>query len=118
MLPKKVDWFTLAQCDYFAVECLVQTLERPAMTTVTPLRESIFRRKLTYDAKWKETFEIVCRSYKSLAPSFLITYDNFGGYRLLYQEKDTLHPPNLFKRNPVGFVVPFKEGETTILSVT
>ena len=117
MLPKKVDWFTLAQCDYFAVESLVQTLERPAMTTVTPLRESIFRRKLTCDAKWKETFEIVCRSYNNLAPSFLITYDNFGGYRLLYQGKDTLHPPNLFKRNPVGFVVPFKEGETTNLSV-
>ena len=108
MLPKKADWFALAQCDYFAVESLVQKLERPAMTTVTPLGESIFKRKLNSDTKWKETSEIVCGSYNNLAPSFLITYDNFGGYRLLYQGKATLHSPVLFKRNPVGFVVLLK----------
>ena len=42
MLPKNVNWSILAQCDFFAVEKMVQTADRPAMKTIEPLRESIF----------------------------------------------------------------------------
>ena len=79
MLPKKLEWSVLAQCDYFAVEKFVQTTDRPAMTPIQPLRESIFLRKIKSDLKWKETFETLCQSYKDLAPTFAIEHDNFGG---------------------------------------
>ena len=63
MLPKKADWFALAQCEYFAVESLVQKLERPAMATVTPLGESISKRKLNSNTKWRETCGIANISF-------------------------------------------------------
>ena len=46
MLPKKLEWSVLAQCDYFAVEKFVQTPDRPAMTPIQPLRECILLRKI------------------------------------------------------------------------
>ena len=117
MLPKKLEWSVLAQCDYFAVEKFVQTPDRPAMTPIQPLRECIFLRKIKSDLKWKETFEILCQSYKDLAPTFAIEHDNFGGYRLVYRGKSVVHPPEIFKRKPSGFVAPVPFGAMTNLSV-
>ena len=68
MIPKRVDWSVLAQCNFFAVEKFVQTTDRPAMRTVAPLSEANLLRKLKRDKKWKETFEIVFSAYKSLHP--------------------------------------------------
>ena len=45
MLPKDVDWYIAAQCDFFAVEKMVQTPDRVAMRTVEPLREAVFQKK-------------------------------------------------------------------------
>ena len=117
MLPKKLEWSVLAQCDYFAVEKFVQTPDRPAMTPIQPLRECIFLRKIKSDLKWKETLEIMCQSYKDLAPTFAIEHDNFGGYRIVYRGKSVIHPPEIFKRKPSGFVAPVPFGAVTNLSV-
>ena len=56
MLPKNIDSYTVAQCDFFAVESLVQTSERPAMRTIEPMNAVIFQRKLSRDIKWRENF--------------------------------------------------------------
>ena len=91
------------QCDYFAVDLLVQTTDRPAMRTVEPMREPIFQRELTREPVGKKSFDIVCDAYKNLKPDISIVYDNFGGYRLLYVGNNIVHPPFIFKRNPIGF---------------
>ena len=117
MIPRNVDWSVLAQCDYFAVENLVQTAERPAMRTINPISESIFQIKLSREGKWRETYDAVCSAYRNLGPSFQIDHDNFGGYRLLYKGKQVIHPPSVFKRNPVGFVASVPDGVATNLSV-
>ena len=101
MLPKNVNWSFLAQCDFLAVEKMVQTADRPATKTIEPLREFIFQRKLQYNKLWKETFDNVCRAYASLGPNFQITHDDFGGYRLLYSGKHPVNPPSVLRRNPV-----------------
>ena len=95
----------------------MQTTDRPAMRTVEPMREPIFQRKLTREPVWKKSFDIVCDAYKNLKPDFSIVYDNFGGYRLLYVGNKIVHPPFIFKRNPIGFVREVPEGAVTNLSV-
>ena len=107
MLPKNVDWATLAYCDYFAVRKIVETHDRPAMTTIKHMREGIFEGKLAREPKWSETFEVISNSYKKLQESFEIRPDSFGGYRLMYQGKSAIWPPTVLKRNPIGFVAPF-----------
>ena len=117
MLPRKVDWSILAQCDSFAVKKLVETLERPAMQPIQTLRESSFERKLSSDCRFRETFEAICLAYTKLEPSFKIRYDNYGGYRLLYEGTEIVWPPAIFKRNPLGFVTPVPDGVVTDLSL-
>ena len=73
MLPKDTDWYTLAQCDFFAVENFVQTADRIAMRTIEPIREAIFRRKTENDQKWINTYKEVCESYKKTRTKFRYT---------------------------------------------
>ena len=117
MLPKEVDWSVLAQCDYFAVEQLVQTDDRIAMSTVEPMRRTIFERKLSKDIKWKDTFEKMCAAYRKLEPNFSIEHDKFGGYRLVYKGKSLVRSSTLFKGNPIGFIKEVPEGVVTDLSI-
>ena len=102
---------------FFAVEELVQTPDRLAMRTVEPLRESIFRKRISQDQKWKATYEAVCNAYENLAPNFSIRHDDFGGYKLVYSGKNVILPPIVLKRNPVGFVKEVPDGAVTNLSV-
>ena len=115
MLPRKVDWSILAQCDSFAVKKLVETLERPAMHSIQTLRESSFERKLSSDCRFRETFEAICLAYTKLEPSFKIRYDNYGDYRLLYEGTEIVWPPAIVKRNPLDFVTPVPDGGVTDL---
>ena len=117
MIPKKCSWSILAQCDLFAVQSLVESAERLAMKTLAPMKESIFQRTLSKEKIWRETYEAVCSSYQNLSPSFSIEYDNFGGYRLVYTGKETVKPPFVFKRSPVGFIRSVPDGVSTNLSV-
>ena len=117
MISKKVSWSVLAQCDYFAVRSLVETEERPAMKTVAPLRETVFRNKILKDHIWRETYEKVCSAYQQLAPQFSISYDNFGGYRLLYKGKKPVNATTVLKKNPIGFVRTLPDGVANELSV-
>ena len=117
MLPKDIGWSMLAQCDYFAVEELVQTPDRLAMRTVEPLRESTFRKRISQEQKWKATYEAVCKAYENLAPNFSIRHDDFGGYKLVYSGKNVILPPIVLKRNPVGFVKEVPDGAVTNLSI-
>ena len=117
MLNKDIDWSILAQCDFFSVEKYVQTTERPAMRTVKPMLETIFRKKLETNEKWRNAYEAVCAAYKNLNPLFSICYDNYGGYRLLYTGKSSVSAQTVFKRNPLGFVREIPEGVVTDLSI-
>ena len=117
MLPKRIEWSILAQCDYCSVEKYVRTPDRPARATIEPMRESIFLRKISRDILWKETYQVLCQSYQNLQPLFSIVHDKYGGYRLLYNGKSVVSPPYVFKRNPVGFVAPILDGVVTELSV-
>ena len=116
MLPKNVDWATPAHCDYFAVCKFVETYDRPAMTTIKPMREGIFEGKLAREPKWAETFEVISNSYKKLQESFEIRHNSFGGYRLMYQGKSAIWPPTVLKRKPIGFVAPLPSGVESQLS--
>ena len=117
MLPKGVDWYTLAQCDYFVVDNFVRSEDRPAMRTIAPMNEGVFKRKLTKETKWKETYEAVKDSYQKLDPNFKISHDRFGGYRLVYTGKSAANPPTVFKKVPVGFVIAVPENAVTNLSI-
>ena len=117
MLPKNIDSYTVAQCDFFAVESLVQTSERPAMRTIEPMNAVIFQRKLSRDIKWRETFDTVCAAYKNLYPRFQIKYDSFGGYKLIYSDNKVLMPSTVLRRNPIGFLAPVAKNIVTDLSV-
>ena len=87
------------------------------MRTVTPMRETLFDRKIAKDSVWKEAYEAVCKAYKNLQPNFEIKFDNFGGYRLMYTGKSTVQPPTILRRVPIGFVRAVPEGAVTDLSV-
>ena len=117
MLHKDIDWSILAQCDYFAVEKYVQTAERPAMRTVKPMLETIYKKKLETNENWRNAYETVCAAYRNLNPLFSICYDNYGGYRLLYTGKSAVSAQTVFKRNPLGFVREVPEGVVTDLSI-
>ena len=117
MIPKKIEWSIFAQCDYFAVQRIVETPNRPAMKALEPMQESIFEKKLKKGLKWKQTYGAVSLSYKSLPPDFQICHDNFGGYRLIYSGTKVLYPSSVLRRNPIGFVSPIPEGVVTNLSV-
>ena len=92
MLSKEVDWSILATCDFYAVEKYVQTPDRLAMRAVKPMQETMFRKKLAKEKKWKEAFRTICEAYGNLAPTFCVWHDNFGGYRLVYTGKKPLCP--------------------------
>ena len=117
ILPKNIDSYTVAQCDFFAVESLVQMSERPAMRTIEPMNAVIFQRKLSRDIKWRETFDAVCAAYKNLYPRFQIKYDSFGGYKLIYSDNKVLMPSTALRRNPIGFLAPVANNIVTDLSV-
>ena len=97
MFPKWVNWATLAHCDFFAVRNLVEAHDRPVLTTIKPMREGIFEGNLAREPKLSETFDVISNSYKKLQESFEICHDLFGGYRLMYQRKSAIWPPNVFK---------------------
>ena len=117
MLSKKVDWSMLAQCDSFAVEKLIETPDRKAMSSVEPMRAPLFARKIERDVVWKNTYVTICDAYNNLKPDFSICHDKYGGYRLLYSGKSVIQPPFVFRRNPLGFLRPIPEGVVTNLSV-
>ena len=117
MLPKDTDWYTLAQCDFFAVEKFVQTADRIAMRTIEPIREAIFRRKNENNQKWINTYKEVCKSYEKLEPNFAIRHDNYGGYRMLYTGSSVVSPCTVLRRNPICFVREIPDGVVTELSV-
>ena len=119
MLPRKANWSEQANCDYHAVKKLIERPERPAMITIAsePMRESIFEKRLVRDKKFKEIFDIFFLAYKNLQPNFVICTDNYGGYRLCYKGKNPVFPPQVFRRNPVGFVAQVPDGVVTDLSV-
>ena len=116
MLQKDVDWSILAQCDFYAVQKIIQTPDRIAMRTIEPMREVTFERKLKQQ-KWKKAYEIVCAAHQKLHPTFSIAHNNYGGYRLLYNGKDTVRPPAVFRRKTLGFVREVPEGVATNLSI-
>ena len=72
MLSRRIDWSILAQCDLYAVDRLVKFEGREAIRTVTPMRETLFDRKISKDSVWKEAYEAVCKAYKNLQPNFEI----------------------------------------------
>ena len=117
MLSRKIDWSILAQCDYFVVKRFVESDDREAMRTVTPLRDTIFDRKVAREPLWAEAYESVRKAYCNLEPDFKIAFDSFGGYRLIYKGKKTLQPPTILRRTPIGFVRAVPEGVVTNLSV-
>ena len=117
MITKKCSWSIFAQCDIFAVQRFVESAERTAMKTIAPMKESIFQRKVSKEKIWRQTYEAVCSSYQNLSPNFSIKYDHFDGYRLVYKGKETVKPPLLFKRKPVGFIRSVPDGVFTNLSV-
>ena len=117
MSLKNISWSILAQCDFYAVEQMVETPDRPAMKTIEPLREPIFRRKILKDSKWKEAYETVCLAYKNLSPAFEICHDNLGGYRLVYQGDEVVSPLTVFRKNPIGYISSVPDGAVTDLSV-
>ena len=117
MLPRKVDWSILAQCDSIAVKKLVEILERPALQPIQTLRESSFERKLNSDCRFRDTFEAIGLAYTKLEPSFKFRSDNYGGYRLLFEGTEIVWPPAIFKRNPLGFVTPVPDSVVTDLSL-
>ena len=117
MITKNVDWSVLAQCDLYAVQTFVETADRPAMKTIVSMMESLFQRKLVRESQWKDTYNCLCSAYQNLRPNFEISHDNFGGYRLVYKGNTSLFPPNVLRRNPVGFVSSIPDGAVTSLSV-
>ena len=117
MLSRKTDWSVLAQCDFYAVQNLVQTNDRIAMKILNPLKEPIFNRKIDSCSVWKEAYRSFCSAYENLKPTFSIRHDNYGGYKLVYTGKDSVTPPHVFKKNPIGIVTAIPKGAVTNLSV-
>ena len=117
MIPRKTEWSILAQCDLYVVQEIVQTSDRIAMKTVQPLKEPIFYRKIENSILWKEAYKSVRNAYESLTPFFSIVHDRYGGYKLLYNGKDVIKPPYVFKKNPIGFVKVVPKGAVSNLSV-
>ena len=117
MLSRKTDWSVLAQCDFYAVQNLVQTNDRIAMKFLNPLKEPTFYRKIDSCSVWKEAYRSFCSAYENLKPTFSIRHDNYGGYKLVYTGKDSVTPPHVFKKNPIGIVTAIPKGAVTNLSV-
>ena len=84
MLSRKVDWITLSQCDLDAVKRTIEKFCRSAECIVRPLSERLFDQNILTKVFWKETYEIFCKSYETLKPSFKIDCDSCNGYRLIY----------------------------------
>ena len=87
------------------------------MQPIQTLRENCYERKLSSDCRFRDTFEAICLAYTTLEPSFKTRYDNYGGYRLLYDGTEIVLPTAIFKRNPLGFVTPFPDGVVTDFSL-
>ena len=87
------------------------------MRTITPMRETLFDRKISKESVWKEAYEAVCKTYKNLQPNFEMKFDNFGGYRLMYTGKSTVQPPTILRRVPIGFVRAVPKRAVTEFSV-
>ena len=111
MLSRKVNWAILSQCDLYAVKRKVEACHRIAECLVRPLSERRFDHKILTNDLWKETYEIVCKSYDSLNPSFKIDCDSYGGYRLMYIGTEDLKPQSVIK-GPIGFLRPIPDGVT------
>ena len=117
MFSRKTDWSVLAQCNFYAVQNLVQTNDRIPMKILNPLKEPIFYRKIDSCSVWKEAYRSFCSAYENLKPTFSIRHDNYGGYKLVYTGKDSVTPPHVFKKNPIGIVTAIPKGAVTDLSV-
>ena len=85
MLPKKLDWPILAQCDLYAVKKHVERGFRIAEELVRPFSERVFEQRNKDAEDWKETYRVVSESYRNLDPEFVIENDRYGGYRLVYK---------------------------------
>ena len=78
MLPKKIDWPVLAQCDLYAVKVYVEKGFRIAEELVRPLSKRIFDQRVSDNLDWKKTYEVMCKAYESLSPDFVIENYNYG----------------------------------------
>ena len=117
MLPKNIDSYTVAQCNFFAVESLVQTSERPAMRTIEPMNAVIFQRNLSRDIGGGKVLMLCVRLTKTCIQDFKKKYDSFGGYKLIYSDNKVLMPSTVLRRNPIGFLAPVAKNIVTDLSV-
>ena len=110
MLPRKIDWPVLAQCDLYAVKRHVETEFRKAEEIVRPLSERIFEQRIKNDSNWKLTYKAVCNAYISLFPDFAIEHDTYGGYKLMYRGTESLKANTVLRGKPIGFVKPVPDG--------
>ena len=111
MLSRKFDWTILSQCDLYAVKRKVENCFLSAECLVKPLSERLFDQNVLTKELWRETYEVVCKSYEDLNPTFKIVCDNYDGYRLLYVGNEDLKPSAVIK-GPVGFVRAIPDGVT------
>ena len=112
MLPKKIDWPVLAQCDLYAVKVYVEKGFRIAEELVRPLSKRIFDQRVSDNLDWKKTYEVMCKAYESLSPNFVIENDNYGGYCLVYHGKQMMKTKTVLRGKPLGFVRPVRDGIT------
>ena len=112
MLPRKIDWPVLAQCDLYAVKRHVETEFRKAEEIVRPLSERIFEQRIKNASNWKLTYKAVCNAYISLFPDFAIEHDTYGGYKLMYRGTESLKANTVLRGKPIGFVKPIPDGVT------
>ena len=112
MLPKKIDWPILAQCDLYAVKEHVERGFRIAEELVRPLSKRVFEQRIKDAEDWKETYRVVSESYRNLDPEFVIENDRYGGYRLVYKGTNILPAKQVLRGKPIGFVKPVPDGIT------
>ena len=112
MLPMKIDWPILAQCDLYAVKEHVEKGFRIAEELVRPLSKRVFDQRIKDAEDWKEIYRVVSESYRNLDPEFVIKNVRYGGYRLVYSGTKVLPAKQVLRGKPIGFVKPVPVGIT------
>lgn len=116
MIPREANYSILAHCDCYAVASEVETKDRPASTSITPLSATEFKKRISEQELWKKTYNTLVNAYRKLKLNFEIVHDDFGGYRLIYSGKSNISSGTRL-REVVGFIRPFPDGAVTELSI-
>ena len=116
MIPREANYSILAHCDCYAVASEVETKDRPASTSITPLSATEFKKRISEQELWKKTYNTLVNAYRKLKLNFEIVHDDFGGYRLIYSGKSNISSGTTL-REVVGFIRPFPNGAVTELSI-